>query len=333
MSAEQLVSRIISSEAMVESKAMRTGKLSTEQWDNIAHAADKLAGCDILIDDTSNITVSGMIGKLRRVENLGLVVVDYLQLMQGENTKSDNRAQVVGDISRGLKLMAKELNVPIICCAQLSRDNEKRGTSSNSKRPVLSDLRDSGSIEQDADIVIFIHREEYYNQEAKGEGGSAYDIGRDALRVLLAAEEGTVPFGELCRLTLERLGAESAHSVLSELYKKDKTAVSSLAPAVFEADELGDEAAKGIILRNIEVIKKKLSDAKRAFGAQGEIVCGGGLFNSKTFCEMLADRVEPLGFTLYIPTLPQSLGASIRAAMAVDKIDKKQFAENFKNTV
>ncbi|MBR2387815.1 MAG: replicative DNA helicase [Clostridia bacterium] len=176
MSAEQLVSRIISSEAMVESKAMRTGKLSTEQWDNIAHAADKLAGCDILIDDTSNITVSGMIGKLRRVENLGLVVVDYLQLMQGENTKSDNRAQVVGDISRGLKLMAKELNVPIICCAQLSRDNEKRGTSSNSKRPVLSDLRDSGSIEQDADIVIFIHREEYYNQEAKGEGGSVAEI-------------------------------------------------------------------------------------------------------------------------------------------------------------
>ena len=165
------------------------------------------------------------------------------------------------------------------------------------------------------------------------EGGSAYDIGRDALRVLLAAEEGTVPFGELCRLTLERLGAESAHSVLSELYKKDKTAVSSLAPAVFEADELGDEAAKDIILRNIEVIKKKLSDAKSAFGAQGEIVCGGGLFNSKTFCEMLADRVEPLGFTLYIPTLPQSLGASIRAAMAVDKIDKKQFAENFKNTI
>ena len=165
------------------------------------------------------------------------------------------------------------------------------------------------------------------------DGGSAYDIGRDALRVLLSAEEGTATFGELCRLTRERLGAESAHSVLSELYKKDKTAVSSLAPAVFEADALGDEAAREIILRNVDVIKKKLSDAKRAFGASGEIVCGGGLFNSRTFCEILADRVEPLGFTLYIPTLPQSLGASIRAAMAVDKIDKKQFAENFKNTI
>ncbi len=176
MSAEQLVSRIISSEAMIESKAMRTGKLNTEQWDNIAHAADNLAGCDILIDDTSNITVTGMIGKLRRVENLGLVVVDYLQLMQSDNSRTENRVQQVGEISRGLKLMAKELNVPIVCCAQLSRDNEKRGTSSKSKKPMLSDLRDSGSIEQDADIVIFIHREEYYDQEAKGEGGSVAEI-------------------------------------------------------------------------------------------------------------------------------------------------------------
>ena len=165
------------------------------------------------------------------------------------------------------------------------------------------------------------------------EGGSAYDIGRDALRVLLAAEEGTATFGELCRLTLERLGAESAHSALSELYKKDKTAVSSLAPAVFEADELGDSIARAIIIKNIGVIQKKLSDARSAFGAHGEIVCGGGLFNSKTFCELLADGVEPLGFTLYIPTLPQSLGASIRAAMAVDTVDREQFAENFKNTI
>lgn len=176
MSAEQLVSRIISSEAMIDSKDMRTGKLSTEQWDNIAFAADRLAGSDILIDDTSNITVTGMIGKLRRVENLGLVVVDYLQLMQSDNTKTENRVQQVGEISRGLKLMAKELNVPIICCAQLSRDNEKRGTSSKSKRPMLSDLRDSGSIEQDADIVIFIHREEYYDQDASGDGGGIAEI-------------------------------------------------------------------------------------------------------------------------------------------------------------
>ena len=176
MSAEQLVSRIISSEAMIDSKAMRTGKLTTEQWDNIAYAADRLAGSNILIDDTSNITVTGMIGKLRRVENLGLVIVDYLQLMQSDNAKTESRVQQVGEISRGLKLMAKELNVPIICCAQLSRDNEKRGTSSKSKRPMLSDLRDSGSIEQDADIVIFIHREEYYDQDATGDGGGIAEI-------------------------------------------------------------------------------------------------------------------------------------------------------------
>ena len=141
MSAEQLVSRIIASEAMVDSYAMRTGKLDAKQWENIANAASSLAGCDILIDDTSNISVSGMKAKLRRVEDLGLVVVDYLQLMQSDK-KSDNRVNEVSDISRNLKIMAKELNVPIICCAQLSRDNEKRG--GTSKRPMLSDLRDSG---------------------------------------------------------------------------------------------------------------------------------------------------------------------------------------------
>ena len=174
MSAEQLVSRIISSEAMVDSKAMRTGKLDTKQWDNIAVAADNLAGCDILIDDTSNISVSGMKGKLRRVENLGLVVIDYLQLMQSDKMKVENRVQEVSEISRNLKLMAKELGVPIICCAQLSRDNEKRG--GTSKRPMLSDLRDSGAIEQDADIVLFLYRDEYYDNEGAGNEGSIAEV-------------------------------------------------------------------------------------------------------------------------------------------------------------
>ena len=173
MSAEQLVSRIISSEAMIDSSAMRTGKLDTKQWENIAQAASNLAGCNILIDDTSNITITEMKGKLRRVENLGLVVVDYLQLMQHDK-KTDNRVQEVGAISRNMKIMAKELGVPILCCAQLSRDNEKRGD--KSKRPVLSDLRDSGSIEQDADIVIFLYRDEYYDTENSNDEGSIAEV-------------------------------------------------------------------------------------------------------------------------------------------------------------
>ena len=139
MSAEQLVTRIISSEAMIDSYALRTGRLDKKQWEDIATTATQLAGCNILIDDTAGITVMGMKAKLRRVQNLGLVVVDYLQLMQSDK-RTDNRVQEVAEISRGLKLMAKELNVPIICCAQLSRGPESRAD----KRPMLSDLRDSG---------------------------------------------------------------------------------------------------------------------------------------------------------------------------------------------
>ena len=169
MSAEQLVTRIISSEAMIDSYALRTGKLDNKNWQDIAATTTKLAGCNILIDDTAGITVTGMKAKLRRVQNLGLVVVDYLQLMQSDR-RTDNRVQEVGDISRGLKLMAKELNVPVICCAQLSRGPESR----TDKRPMLSDLRDSGAIEQDADTVIFLYRDEYYdNKAAKDEVGRA----------------------------------------------------------------------------------------------------------------------------------------------------------------
>ena len=171
MSAEQLVTRIISSEAMIDSYALRTGKLDTKQWQDIAATTTKLAGCNILIDDTAGITVSGMKGKLRRVQNLGLVVVDYLQLMQSDK-KTDNRVQEVGDISRGLKLMAKELNVPIICCAQLSRGPESR----TDKRPMLSDLRDSGAIEQDADTVIFLYRDEYYDTKNQGDEGNVAEV-------------------------------------------------------------------------------------------------------------------------------------------------------------
>ncbi len=159
MSGEQLVSRILSSEALIDSRTLRTGQLKPEDWDNLAGVASSLSGCDIYIDDTSAITSTEMRSKLRRIPNLGLVVIDYIGLMQ-TTSKSDNRAQQVAEISRDLKIMAKDLGTPIICCAQLNRGTEQRG--GDAKKPTLADLRDSGSIEQDADIVLFLYRDEYY---------------------------------------------------------------------------------------------------------------------------------------------------------------------------
>ena len=129
-------------------------------------AADSLNKSKILIDDDSSVTVADINAKCRRVENLGLVVIDYLQLMQsagGKTRSGDNRQQIVSDISRSLKIMAKELNVPVLCLSQLSRANESR----QDKRPMLSDLRESGAIEQDADIVLFLYREGYYNKDTE----------------------------------------------------------------------------------------------------------------------------------------------------------------------
>ena len=160
MSAEQLANRMLSSEAQIDSYKMRSGNLENEDWKAIAYASSKLSEAEIYIDDTPGVTVTAMKSKLRRVKDLGLVVIDYLQLMQGDR-HSDNRVQEVADISRGLKLLAKELNVPVITCAQLSRGPENRPD----KRPMLSDLRDSGAIEQDADIVMFLYRDEYYKEE------------------------------------------------------------------------------------------------------------------------------------------------------------------------
>jgi len=163
MSAEQLASRILSSEALINSYSLRKGELTEDEWRNLAHAASELSECNILIDDTTGITVSGMRSKLRRVKNLGMVVIDYLQLMQSER-RIDNKVQEVAEISRSLKLLAKEFAVPVITCAQLSRGPESR----TDKRPMLSDLRDSGAIEQDADIVMFLYRDEYYNEPKDG---------------------------------------------------------------------------------------------------------------------------------------------------------------------
>ena len=164
MSAEQLASRMLSSEALVDSYAIRSGDLTSEQYKKLADAAADLSETSILIDDTTGMTVTRMKAKLRRVKDLGLVIIDYLQLMQGEK-HSDNRVLEVSDISRGLKLLAKELKVPVICCAQLSRGPESR----TDKRPMLSDLRDSGAIEQDADIILFLYRDEYYKEPGPSE--------------------------------------------------------------------------------------------------------------------------------------------------------------------
>ncbi len=171
MSCEQLVSRVLSSEAMVDSVKLRSGQLEKDDWDKLASVSATLAGTDILIDDTTGITVTGMKAKLRRVKNLGLVVIDYLQLMQSDG-KNDNRVQEVSEISRSLKLMAKELNVPVVCCAQLSRGPESR----TDKKPMLSDLRDSGAIEQDADVVMFLYRNEYYDNDSSSQDTSVAEV-------------------------------------------------------------------------------------------------------------------------------------------------------------
>ncbi len=165
MSREQLAMRLLSGEAFVDSAKMQTGKLDSTEWENLAMASAALSQTDIRIDDNPSITVAEMNAKLRRIENLGLVIIDYLQLMTGSGygRQSENRVQIVGDISRSLKIMAKELNVPVICLSQLSRAVESR----TDKRPMMSDLRESGAIEQDADVIMFIYRDDYYNENSE----------------------------------------------------------------------------------------------------------------------------------------------------------------------
>jgi replicative DNA helicase len=158
MSKEQLATRLLSTEALVDSKKLRSGLLEKDDWMRLASSADTLCRMPMLIDDTPGITVQQMKAKLRRIKNLGLVVIDYLQLMNS-TLKTDNRVVIISEITRQLKIMAKELDVPIILLSQLSRGPESR----TDKRPMLSDLRESGSIEQDADIVMFLYRDAYYN--------------------------------------------------------------------------------------------------------------------------------------------------------------------------
>ena len=168
MSREQLAMRLLSIESFVDSQKMATGKLSEEEWSKLCMASGALSQTDIRVDDNPSITVAEMNAKCRRVENLGLVIVDYLQLMNGSGygKGGDNRVNVVSEISRSMKIMAKELNVPVICLSQLSRGPESR----TDKRPMLSDLRESGAIEQDADVVMFLYRDEYYNENTEDKG-------------------------------------------------------------------------------------------------------------------------------------------------------------------
>ena len=165
MSKEQMVNRILCSEAMVDSNKVRTGKIDDDDWAKLAGAIGPLSESQIFIDDTPGISVMEIRAKCRKLKlekNIGMVVIDYLQLIQGSNRKGGSREQEISEISRSLKILAKELNVPVIALSQLSRAVEQRPD----HRPMLSDLRESGAIEQDADIVMFLYRDDYYNEDS-----------------------------------------------------------------------------------------------------------------------------------------------------------------------
>ena len=163
MGKEQLAQRILSTEARVESQKMRTGELTDDDWQRLAQATVSLNEAELYFDDTANITVPEMKARVRKMRDVDCVIIDYLQLMQGTK-RTDSRVQEVSEITRSLKLMAKDLKIPVITCSQLSRSTEGRG---KSHKPQLSDLRESGSIEQDADIVLMLYRETYYDEEKK----------------------------------------------------------------------------------------------------------------------------------------------------------------------
>ena len=165
MSADQLATRLLCSEARIDSQLTRSGKMGAQEITKLAEAMKVLSNAPIYIDDSATITVTEMLAKARRMQKqsgLGLIAIDYLQLLQGTG-RSENRQQEVAQITRSLKIMAKELNVPIVLLSQLSRASEKR--EKKTRYPMLSDLRESGAIEQDADVVIFLHREDYYPED------------------------------------------------------------------------------------------------------------------------------------------------------------------------
>lgn len=176
MSNEQLVKRMISSESGIESEKLRNGQLTPEDWNNFASVFDTLGNAPIYFDDNTDMTVSSIRAKCRKLKlekGIKMVIVDYLQLMKS-GSYSDSRQNEVSDISRALKVMARELEVPVVVGSQLSREVEKRAD----KRPMLSDLRESGSIEQDADVVLFLYRDDYYNKESQFKNVAEVIIGK-----------------------------------------------------------------------------------------------------------------------------------------------------------
>ncbi len=199
MSREQLGSRLLSAEAKVEGVKLRTGKLNNQEWSRLIEACDILCQTNIYMDDTPGITVPAMKAKLRRLKNIDMVVVDYLQLMSS-GRRIDNRVQEISEITRSMKILAKELNVPVLTLSQLSRASEQR----SEHRPQLSDLRDSGSIEQDADIVLFLYREAYYDNTAGAKPDSDKNQGECIVAKNRHGESGIAKLhwqGEFMRFT------------------------------------------------------------------------------------------------------------------------------------
>lgn len=203
MSKEQLASRVLSTEALVGGTKLRTGELTENDWTRLVEAGDILSKAELYLDDSPGITVPEMKAKIRRLKDVDLVIIDYLQLMSSAK-RIDNRVQEISEITRSLKIMAKELNIPVVTLAQLARAGEKR----QEHRPVLSDLRDSGSIEQDADIVLFLYRDAYYANEA----ASPEEVDKNSAEVIVAKNRHgdlrSVPLhwqGEFMRFTSQEV--------------------------------------------------------------------------------------------------------------------------------
>ena len=191
MSSKQMTNRILCSEAMVDSNKVKTGKLEDEDWSKLAEAIGPLSETGIYIDDTPGISIMEIRARCRKLKlekHIGLIVIDYLQLIQGSNKRNGSREQEISEISRSLKILAKELEVPVIALSQLSREAEKR----QDHRPMLSDLRESGAIEQDADIVMFLYRDDYYNKESKKQNVAEVIIAKNR-----GGSTGTVELGWL----------------------------------------------------------------------------------------------------------------------------------------
>jgi replicative DNA helicase len=170
MGASQLALRLVGSLGRINQQNLRTGRLDSGEWERLTDAVEKLSQVQLHIDETAGLTSSELRARARRMARqfgtLGLIVIDYLQLMNGSGANEENRATVLGEISRGLKALAKELQCPVIALSQLNRSVESR----QDKRPMMSDLRESGAIEQDADIIMFIYRDDYYDKASKKPG-------------------------------------------------------------------------------------------------------------------------------------------------------------------